>query len=415
MSNIGSSAMTTAKQKTQKNPNVPAPTAGQQQFNQGTMNMLDEARAVVENAVGQGQQLNPLIYQMLGLDPQYEDHSGDLTQAQSEMDAAQKQHDEASKTIDMLKSIPAGKRSTDQKHQLRQLSKQLPQMTRDLQHATDSMGRVQTMPKTITGFNRLNPSDIPKESPFSANNGLNQAQASETARLNEYLSGKAAVDPTLVHQYDQAESALRAKLAQRFGPDFESSSVGQMALQNFMRQKNEAFATWNQQQVANYNNLAFSGQANLQNLLSQRIGMMQEPSQNQINEGNAISNLAGQRLSQQQTNQQWLLGRAGVTQNTVNSSPAPLIGGIGSLLTTPYTDSSGKSTTLGGQAVGGVSNAASGLYNWATGGGGAAAGGGGSWAPTSDFATGTGAGMSSAAGADAAGAAVGGEGTAALL
>ena len=37
---------------------------------------------------------------------------------------------------------------------------------------------------------------------------------------------------------------MRAKLTERFGPDFENTTVGQMALQNFSRERNEAFATW---------------------------------------------------------------------------------------------------------------------------------------------------------------------------
>lgn len=376
MSNIGSSALQSSKQHTQKTPQVPGYSIKQKQFNQGTMNLLDEARNVVEQAVSQGQEINPMIYQMLGLQPKVIDHSGDLQAAQQEADAAQKQWDEAQQTVAKIKGIPKGKRSPAQKKQLRQLKSQMPDLNAALGKATDAMGRLKTMPKTITGFERMDPSQIPPESPFSAANPLHQAQATEADRLNQYLAG-GEVDPTLKHQYDAAESALRAKLAQRFGPDFEGTSVGQMALQNFSRQKNEAFATYNQQQVEKYNNLAFQGQANLQNLLSNRIGMLREPGQSAINEGGALSNLATQRLSQQGTVNQWLLGHAGVGVNTSNPGmiPALAVGAGGSALKNllapgPVDSSTGQaSPSLASQGWSGLKSGAGGLYNWATGAG----------------------------------------------
>jgi prefoldin subunit 5 len=352
MSNIGSSAMQTAKAKGQSTPHVPAASAKQQKFQQGTMGMLDEARSVIENAVGQGSELNPMIYQMLGLSPQYEDHTADLQGAQGAMDAAQKQYDEAQKTVDTIRGIPKGKRTPEQRKQFNQLKKQIPSLQKALGSANDALGKMQTMPKTITGLSRLDPSQIPANSPFSSQNPLNQAQAAEAGRLNDYLKG-GEVDPTLKHQYDQAESALRTKLAQRFGPDYESSSVGQMALQNFTRQKNEAFATWNEQQVQKYNDLAFQGQANLQSLLGGQIGLMREPSHDQANMGGALANDAQQRLQQEQIVNQMRLGRAGVSTSTSNFSPAGAIGsglqGLSQLMTTPY-DSQGS--TLAGKFTG---------------------------------------------------------------
>src|SRR6266850_7298061 len=98
---------------------ITALSPGQRQFDTGTMNLLNEARGVVENAIGQGQELNPEIYKMLGLNPKYEDHSADLESSRGEMEAAQKQMDEANKQIGTIKAIPAGKRSPEQKKQLK--------------------------------------------------------------------------------------------------------------------------------------------------------------------------------------------------------------------------------------------------------------------------------------------------------
>lgn len=343
MSNLGSANATGfwnqkfRKQDQARQDRITKLSPQQRAFDTGTMNMLDEARNVVENAVGQGQEINPLIYQMLGLDPQYTDHSGELQDAQGKVDAAQKQYDDASQTLDTLKAIPVGRRSDAQRKQLAQLkgAQGIGILSKTLGDAKDAFGRLQTMPKQITGLTRLDPSKIPAESPFSAANPLHQAQATESQRLNDYLSGKQEVDPTLSHQYDAAEASLRATLTQRFGPDYEGTSVGQAALQTFTRQKNEAFATWNQQQVDKYNNLAFSGQANLQALLGNQIGLMREPSTTAMNEGVTLANTAGGRLTQQQTQQSYQLGRAGLQATPVMPSPIAgmAAGGLGSLLT----------------------------------------------------------------------------------
>ena len=334
------------------------PGAAQTQFRAGTMNMLDEARGVVENAIGQGQDLNPMIYQMLGLQPQYEDHSADLQAAQGEMDKAQQQYDQAQKTISQIKAVPAGRRSPQQRKQLNMLRAQMKGMTQSLQTAKDQFGRLQTMPKQITGLTRMDPSQIPANSPFSAQNPLYQAQQTEAQRLNQYLAG-GDVDPTLKHQYSVAEDQLRASLAQRFGPDYESSSVGQMALSNFNRQKNEAFATWNQQQVEKYNNLAFQGQANLNALLGQNISLMREPSNTAIGYGADLSNQAGQRLNEEQVQNQLLLGRAGLTMSPVQpaaSIGAAAAGGAGNALRWAVSE-----------PTPGAGSPAGNLYHWATG------------------------------------------------
>src|SRR5262249_44528958 len=130
------------------------PSVRQSQFASGTLNLLDEARSLVENATQQGQELNPQIYQMLGLDPQYEDFSGDVKASQDEYNSAQSQLDEAQKTLSQLQGIPGGKRSPAQRKQLRQLKKQMPALQKSMENARDVQGRAATMPKRITGFNR---------------------------------------------------------------------------------------------------------------------------------------------------------------------------------------------------------------------------------------------------------------------
>src|SRR5947207_4135313 len=134
MSNIASSAM----QHTQQSPRAAGPGAKAQTFAGGTRNLLDEARNVVENATQQGQELNPMIYQMLGMEPQFEDHSEDLKASQGEFDAAQKQWDEANKTFTQLQGLPKGKRTPKQRHELRQLKPQMAGLQRALGAARDA-------------------------------------------------------------------------------------------------------------------------------------------------------------------------------------------------------------------------------------------------------------------------------------
>src|SRR5207253_9329160 len=237
--------------------------------------------------------------QMLGMEPQFEDHSADLQASQAEFDAAQKQWDEANKTFTQLKGIPKGKRTPEQRKQFRQLKPQMKGLQQALGVARDAHGRLATMPKTITGFSRLDPEHIPPTSPFSAQNPLYQIQRTQAERAQKSLAG-GAVDPTLVHQYDVAESQLRAKLAARYGPDYENSSVGQMALQNFERTKNEQFATWNFNAAQAYANQAFSEAGAQQGLLGNLMSLYREPSTAEAGCGANLSNLGQGRLTEQQ-------------------------------------------------------------------------------------------------------------------
>ena len=373
MSNIGSTALQTSKAETQRGPQARKVGPQQREFNQATRDLLDQARSVVEGATTQGQQLNPLIYQMLGLQPTMTDNTADLQAAQGELDAAQSQYDEAQQAFETLRGIPKGKRSKEQRQQFRQLKKEIPKLEHLVGQARDAHGRLASSPNAITGFERMDPSQIPADSPFSGQNALNQAQRTEAERLNQYLAG-GEVDPTLKNQYDKAEAQLRATLTQRYGPDFENTTVGQMALQNFGRQKNEAFATWNQQMVEKYNNLAFQGQANLQNLLQNQIGLMREPGTYTAGMGANLANLAGSRLAQQQTELQNRAATSGLSTQVTQANPMQLAGaGLGTLAQiaqtpTGYDPNTGAPTgTVGGAAARGIGNAASGLYNWAVG------------------------------------------------
>lgn len=360
MSSIGSTALQTGKAESQRSPEARSRGQRQRAFDQGTMNMLNNARTMIEGAAGQGAQLNPMIYQMLGLNPQMQDNSAELQAAQQEYQGLQQQHDQAQSRLDQLSGIPKGKRSKQQKKEFKQLKKQVRLGQKGLEDSRARYSALQTAGPTITGFDRLDPNAIDASSPFSAQNPLYQAQATEAQRLNQYLQG-GEVDPTLKQQYTAAEASLRAKLTQRFGPDYESTSVGQQALQNFSREKNEAFATWNQQQVEKYNALAFQGQANLQTLLANQIGLMREPTSNQVGMAGAESQIANQRLPATQTNQQERSITQGLSGTTIGGGN--VAGAIGGALSSPTMQGL---VNAGANALG---SGASSLYNWATGGG----------------------------------------------
>jgi hypothetical protein len=405
MSNIGSSALAAMTQHGTRTPAALPAGKPEQMFQAGTRNLLDEARNVVENATQQGQQLNPMIYQMLGMDPQYEDHSADLQSAQAEMDAAQKQFDQATQTVNQLRGIPAGKRTPAQRKQLRQLTKGMPQLQQSLERAKDAHGNLATMPKTITGFNRLDPSQIPSNSPFSAANPLYQIQQTEATRAQQAMAGGIAVDPTLVHQYTQAEAQLRAQLAARYGPDYENSSVGQMALQSFNTQRSNAFATWNYNTAQQYATQAYNQAGQQQSLMANLIGLYREPGTYEANMGAQLSNLGGAREAESSQNLANRAAGQGLVTNLTQSNPMGLIGAgvgaAGSLLTSPTVQNAAGSAW---NALTGPSSAGSGGWEAAAagqGGGAAATGVGdvGAGMSSSEF----GAGMSSAAGGEVVG------------
>jgi hypothetical protein len=356
MSNSISSAITTS----QKRPTVPPVGQRQTQFEQGTQTMLDESRQMVENAVGQGQDLNPMIYQYLGLTPTYEDHSADISSAQTEFDAAQKQLSEAQDTLAKLKAIPPGMRTPAMKHQISQLKTHMPALNSAIGKSQEALGHLQTMPKTITGVTRSDPSTIPADSPFSPKNPLNQTAQAEaqmasrmaTAGSAEGGAGAAqAIDPTLVHQWTQAEAQLNQTMEQRYGPDWKNSTVGQAAMSAFNRQKAEQYAQWNLQQMTTMQQAATGGFGSLQSLAQNQIALWQNPSQTQIQRGNEISNLAGNRLTEQQTFNQRLGMNVGANINVAQSTPLAtaqsLASGVGSVATTP---TAGGKSTVGADA-----------------------------------------------------------------
>jgi len=374
------------------------PSVRQSQFASGTLNLLDEARNLVENATQQGQELNPQIYAMLGLDPQYTDHSAELGKASDEFNAAQSQMDEAQKTLDSLQGIPKNKRSPAQRQQLRQLKKQIPSLTKSLEAARDAHGRLATMPKEITGFNRLDPSQIPSQSPFSQQNPLFQIAHTEAERAQQALEGGIAVDPLLVHQWTQGEASLRAQLAQRLGPDYENTSMGQMALQDFDRRKSESFANWNYQKQQEYAGAAFQQAGQQQALAGGLIGLMREPAQTEMGEGAALGQAAGPRLTAQQTWNQYLLGRSGLTMGNVPQAPLPQLSGGGGL--SQLLEQWGKRGTGAAAQTPTQADTAGAAYNVDAGGGGL------SGIAQSSIGTAEGAyGVDAAAGAGAAGAA----------
>jgi hypothetical protein len=371
MSNIASTAM----QKTATSPKAGPMGPQERAFNTGTLNLLDEARNVVENAVQQGQELNPEIYRMLGMDPQYEDHSKELADSQAQFDAASKQMEEAQTTMSQLKGIPRGKRTPQQQKQFQQLKKQIPAFQRSLETARNAHGRLATMPKTITGFNRLDAENIPSQSPFSAENPLYKIQRVEAENAQNMLTGGMPVDPTLLHSFDTAESKLRAQLASRYGPDYENSSVGQMALQNFARNKNESIATWRNNMAQQYATAAFSQAGSQQSLLQNLIGMYREPGTMSANLGTQLENIG---IGRQGEESQMLAEREaerGMQQSTVSGVPVAALAaqGLAGLMTTPYT-SGGQQTTLGGQAIRAGAQGLSTAYNALTSGGAGAAG-----------------------------------------
>ena len=293
-------------------------------FQQGTNDMLDEARGVVENAVGQGQEIDAGVYQQLGMQPIMEDRTADLAQASQDVSTAQAQFDQLSKNIDAINGIPLKKRTPGQKKQLKQLNKQIQPLQGKLADLTKRYGQLQTMPLKITGFNRMDPKDIPASSPFSAQNPLNTAQTAEAQRLNEYLSGQKDVDPTLKHEWAAQESSLRAQLAQRYGPDYENTSVGQMALQNLSRQRDESFTSWNESMVEKYNNLAFGGAANLQQLMLGQIHLAYAPSEEAAKRGQQLAADANARIDQERVLQTERGKKSRWTGTTTTTPPAPV-------------------------------------------------------------------------------------------
>src|SRR5262249_3000475 len=129
--------------------------------------------------------------------------------------------------------------------------------------ASRALSDAQSLPQRVVGFNKLDRPADPTGSP----GGLYQmAFDLENESLVRALKGEEPVDGTLKTHWDQQEQELRNRLRNQLGPDYETSTAGAQALAVFDTQRNNAFASFNQDLVKALSAETESRAASLSNL-----------------------------------------------------------------------------------------------------------------------------------------------------
>jgi hypothetical protein len=286
-------------------------------FDRGTGQMLDEERRMMEDAIAQGNLMQPEVYKLLGYEPVYDStHDDTVSQLAANADAAQKAFEglddrkEQIKAHDLddarskLQDIPKGKAHAAERKQAKDTIFNLKKELRDISDnripymkqaalAQSRLSDAQTLPRRVVGFKKL---DQPADPTQSKGDLYRMAFDLENKTLVNALQGKEPIDATLKYNFDQKEQQLRESLRRNLGEDYETSSAGMQALANFDRERNEAFQQYNTATIQSFSNLTEQRANSLSNLTTARIQQLYLPSGVQMDRASALGKAAGDRI-----------------------------------------------------------------------------------------------------------------------
>lgn len=280
---------------------VEAPGAAERLFNRGTHDILDEERAVLEDALHQGDLIAPEMYRALGLEPVYDrPEDPELSQLSEQSNALADQLNVLQIEKANLNS-QRGKGQKGRQKRLNQIKREIKKIRKTEAAVNDALGRKSTTPRRIVGFNKIPGVADPTGSEGGAFGGaLNQFND----HLSAALAGKEPIDPTLKTAFDEKEQALRERLRRHMGQDYETSSAGIEALRNFDRERSEAFALYNRKAIDDYARLGESRAAALSGLTNARLRNLQVPIAARIAQAQALEGAATARMSPAELRQQ---------------------------------------------------------------------------------------------------------------
>ena len=255
-----------------ESPEYAGPSLRMRLFNQASQDILNEERGLVEDALSQNAAITPEMYRALGFEPIVEDRSGDIS-------ALSKQRDDLATQLAGVKK-QKGKKANQLRKQLAGLDNQL--------------GSLRSMPGRVVGLKKM---DTAPDPTGSAAGSYRQAFDLENETLVRALQGQEPLDPTLMRSLDEEERKLRENLRRQMGPDFETSTAGEQAMDDFKKKKAEALATWNRNTIETYSGLTQARAESLSGLTTEKLKQLSYPSSAQIGESSALGDLAKSRTA----------------------------------------------------------------------------------------------------------------------
>lgn len=341
-------------------PGAPGVARWEHFYNRGTADILDEERRLVQDAVAQGNLMQPEIYALLGYEPVYDSEGPDLAGLSAKVEAAQAKYNTAKENLLRYKgrgSFPGKTKMLERlKHERNKAVKEIAQAEKEL-------GDAQSTPRRIVG---LKPLQAGPGDPTGAKDDLFRVAFNlENEALARALKGEEPVDATLRTAFDEKERVLRERLRRQLGPDYETTTAGSDALANFDRERSEAFKQYNMEATQLYAKLTSERAVDLSNLTGQRIAQLLAPQNAAIQRGTALGAVAQDRLMFTQSQQR---ERAMIMEGQLNKwkgemAAAQARGAI-----------AGAAASGLGSVAGGIGSAAGGAGGLNFGGGGATAG-----------------------------------------
>lgn len=284
-------------------PGVPDRSLSERLLGRGIYDILDTERSIIDDALAQGNFLQPDMYRVLGFEPIYdeadtagiEELSARVEELRGRADAKVNIKEElrAVKDDQTLSKREKREQTRALRRDLRRAPGHIKQSKKDLARAQSDLERAQAMPRRIVGIRPLDEFD-----PSGSKGGaFREAFDLQSQSLVRALKGEEPIDPTLKSTFDERERTLREQLRRQFGSDFESSEAARQVLSNFDREKAEAFVQYNREQVTSLSELSENRAIALSNLTSSRLDQLQAPVEAQLGRAGALDKYIGTSLS----------------------------------------------------------------------------------------------------------------------
>lgn len=279
-------------------------------FNRGTRDVLNQERAVMQDALAQARFLQPEMYRALGYEPIYDDRSqANVQAAGSKVDALQGE----------LDALQEGRIGLKGKRKRAKNKKQAKRVQRELAIAQRQLGDAQTVGQRVVGIRKLSTEEMIQSG--EPDDLFRVAFDLQNQTLVRALRGEEPIDATLKTSFEERERSLRDRLRNHLGPDYETSTAGQQALANFAREKSEAFQQFNRETIKDFSAMTESRATALSNLTGSRLEQLLYPAKAQAGLAEALGGTAGRRVEYGKFRQQER-GIMGKDQEEVLQNPA---------------------------------------------------------------------------------------------
>lgn len=278
-------------------PGAPGMAKWESVYNKGTKDILDEERSVIENAVNEGNLMQPEIYRLLGYEPVYEGEDVDTKGIADKLARAESRVNDAQTKLIAARSAKPGTvgGKAGKERQIKKFARERRIANNEAAELRQQLGEAQTTGRRIVG---LKPLESGIGDPTGSKDGLFKVAFDlENEALARALKGEEPVDATLKTAYDEKERMLRERLRRQLGQDYETSTAGAEALANFDRERAEAFKQYNMEATQLYGKLTSERAADLSNLTGQRIAQLLAPSKAGAERGSWLGGMAKDRLA----------------------------------------------------------------------------------------------------------------------